>query len=115
LGQALIPPKTDRRETFNEEIVMGKRTQIKGQKKPEPSAREKHERIPVRSSSSSLQRAAAPLEANLPHSPAAGGASPPNERIAVRAYQLWEAQGKPVGTDRENWFEAERLLRAETR
>ena len=26
------------------------------------------------------------------------------------AYQLWVEQGCPVGRDKENWFEAERLL-----
>lgn len=26
------------------------------------------------------------------------------------AYQLWMEQGCPVGRDKENWFEAERLL-----
>jgi len=30
------------------------------------------------------------------------------------AYQLWMEQGCPVGRDKENWFEAERLL-SETR
>jgi hypothetical protein len=35
------------------------------------------------------------------------------ERIAVKAYQIWEANGRPAGSDRDDWFEAERLLRAE--
>lgn len=26
------------------------------------------------------------------------------------AYQLWVEQGCPVGRDKENWFEAERLV-----
>jgi Protein of unknown function (DUF2934) len=26
------------------------------------------------------------------------------------AYQLWMEQGCPLGRDKENWFEAERLL-----
>jgi hypothetical protein len=94
---------------------MGKRTQVKGQQKPNPPANEKHEVILVRPASGSLQRVATPIEAAVPHSPGIGGASPGHERIAVRAYQLWEAQGRPAGTDRENWFEAERLLCAETR
>jgi len=94
---------------------MGKRTQIKGQQQPKPSTSEKHEVVPVRPSSGSLQRAAAPIEATAPHSPSGEGARPRHERIAERAYKLWEARGKPAGTDRENWFEAERLLRAEAR
>jgi hypothetical protein len=43
---------------------------------------------------------------------AASGPAPSRERIAVRAYELWEAQGRPQGADREHWFEAERQLRA---
>jgi hypothetical protein len=31
----------------------------------------------------------------------------------VRAYDLWDKQGRPGGCERENWIEAERQLRAE--
>ena len=31
-------------------------------------------------------------------------------QIRTLAYRLWEEQGCPVGRDKENWFEAERLL-----
>jgi hypothetical protein len=37
------------------------------------------------------------------------------ERIAVRAYELWEAQGSPEGSDLRNWFDAERQLHSEPR
>jgi hypothetical protein len=40
------------------------------------------------------------------------GPSPTHHQIAVRAYQIWEDKGRPDGSDREDWFEAERLLRA---
>ena len=33
-----------------------------------------------------------------------------HDRIAARAYQLWEANGRPAGTDLADWFEAERIL-----
>jgi len=33
--------------------------------------------------------------------------------IAPLAYGLWLARGRPEGTDREDWFEAERQLREE--
>lgn len=33
------------------------------------------------------------------------------EQIALRAYEIWEARGRPEGTDFENWVEAERQLR----
>lgn len=36
------------------------------------------------------------------------------EQIAVRAYQIWEERGRPHGSDREHWFEAERALRQQT-
>jgi len=34
-------------------------------------------------------------------------------RVRDLAYQLWEQQGRPIGRDEENWFEAERLLNGE--
>jgi hypothetical protein len=37
--------------------------------------------------------------------------SPSRERIAVHAYHRWLSRGKPIGTDWEDWFEAERQLR----
>ena len=49
-----------------------------------------------------------PLTRRLPEE----GLSPTHHQIAVRAYQLWEENGRPDGTDREDWFEAERQLRA---
>jgi hypothetical protein len=33
-----------------------------------------------------------------------------HDRIAARAYELWEAKGRPEGSDLEDWFEAERQL-----
>ncbi len=55
--------------------------------------------------------------APVPQDPASrGGTSlgppPTHEQIAVRAHQLWEDRGRPAGTDREDWFEAERQLRS---
>ena len=37
---------------------------------------------------------------------------PSSEQIAVHAYHLWVARGKPVGTDWDDWLEAERQLAA---
>jgi hypothetical protein len=42
-----------------------------------------------------------------------GTTGPTHEQIDVRSYERWEAQGRSKGLDRENWFEAERRLRAE--
>jgi Protein of unknown function (DUF2934) len=38
--------------------------------------------------------------------------SPSDLEIASRAYEIWLASGKPVGNDRENWFEAKRQLQS---
>ena len=45
-------------------------------------------------------------------SPRGEDGSPSREQIAIRAYYHWLARGKPVGTDWEDWFEAERQLTA---
>ena len=47
-----------------------------------------------------------------PPPPRRVGSSPPRQ-IAVRAYEKWEARGKPAETDREDWFEADRQLQEE--
>jgi hypothetical protein len=36
--------------------------------------------------------------------------TPSHEEIELRAYQIWVDRGRPEGTDREDWFEAERQL-----
>ena len=38
--------------------------------------------------------------------------SPSREQIAIDAYHRWLARGEPIGTDWEDWFEAERELAA---
>src|SRR5713101_2874523 len=37
----------------------------------------------------------------------------PPERIAIRAYEKWCKRGRPPGTDRQDWVEADKELRAE--
>ena len=37
---------------------------------------------------------------------------PSSEQIAIHAYHLWLARGQPVGTDWDDWLEAERQLAA---
>ena len=41
-----------------------------------------------------------------------GDRSPSREQIAIHAYYRWLARGQPIGTDWEDWFEAERQLAA---
>jgi hypothetical protein len=38
---------------------------------------------------------------------------PLDAEVASRAYAIWLGRGRPEGTDREDWFEAERQLREE--
>ena len=56
-----------------------------------------------------------PVEAGgIPASlrPRGEGWRPSSEAIAFHAYYLWLARGQPVGTDWDNWLEAERQLAA---
>ena len=46
------------------------------------------------------------LEANT------NNAIPTDVEIAALAYSLWEARGRPEGTPEEDWFNAERALKA---
>lgn len=41
---------------------------------------------------------------------AAGGFS--TDKIAARAYEIWQASGRTDGHDQEHWLQAERELRA---
>jgi hypothetical protein len=37
----------------------------------------------------------------------------PHDKIAMRAYEKWCHRGRPTGTDKQDWLEAEAELRAE--
>ena len=37
----------------------------------------------------------------------------PHDKIAARAYDKWCSRGKPCGTDKQDWMDAERELQAE--
>ncbi len=37
----------------------------------------------------------------------------PHEKIAMRAYEKWCQRGRPQGTEKQDWIEAEAELRAE--
>jgi hypothetical protein len=37
----------------------------------------------------------------------------PHEKIAMRAYEKWVKRGRPQGTDKQDWIEAENELKAE--
>ena len=42
----------------------------------------------------------------------ANEATVPAEKIAVRAYEIWQATGCPHGKHEEHWYTAEREIRA---
>ncbi len=50
---------------------------------------------------------------STPTTPAMPAAKVPHEKIAMRAYDKWCKRGKPCGTDRQDWLEAEAELRTE--
>jgi len=37
----------------------------------------------------------------------------PHEKIAMRAYEKWIKRGRPMGTEMQDWLEAEMELKAE--
>ena len=75
-----------------------------------PPTGHEHKRATVQPSDGTPQRAAGPAQAPISLCTVAELSSSAQERIAARAYQLWEANGRPAGTDLADWFEAERLL-----
>jgi hypothetical protein len=94
---------------------MSKPTQTHKQEMPAAPPSQKKQPAPAPPPNSPLPRPAAAKEVPTPRSPSAAGQRPTQEQIAARAYQLWERKGKPAGTDRDDWYEAERLLTAEAR
>jgi len=52
-----------------------------------------------------------------PHAPATStttmASKVPHDKIAMRAYEKWCKRGRPNGTDRQDWLEAEAELKAE--
>lgn len=44
--------------------------------------------------------------------PAARAAVPSAEKIAARAYAIWEESGRPEGCEQEHWYQAESELRS---
>jgi hypothetical protein len=52
---------------------------------------------------------------SMPQTAAMHNDSIPHEKIAMRAYEKWCKRGRPQGTDKQDWAEAEAELRAESR
>ena len=36
------------------------------------------------------------------------------DAVAILAHQLWEKRGCPIGSDQDDWFQAEKQLKART-
>jgi len=47
-----------------------------------------------------------------PHAPAESFEDPLHQEIAALAYSLWQARGCAEGTPEEDWFNAEKALKA---
>ncbi len=73
---------------------------------PAPTGQERR-RPDAHSSSGRLERT---VQVPISLSTLAELSSSAQDRIAARAYQLWEANERPAGTDLADWFEAERIL-----
>jgi hypothetical protein len=50
---------------------------------------------------------------NAPTSPTTTSVRVPHDKIAMRAFEKWCKRGRPHGTDRQDWLEAEAELKAE--
>ena len=88
-------------------------TLIRGRRRKSSSTRHKSELTTSCFPSRSLQPAAVPAMVPMSLSTVLEAAPPSHEQIATRAYQIWEANGRPKGTHHEDWRDAEGLLRVE--
>ena len=50
---------------------------------------------------------------SAPPAPTTVSAKLPHEKIAMRAFEKWCKRGRPHGTDKQDWLEAEAELRSE--
>ena len=93
---------------------MSKNTHNKRQQTEKtPTSRENH-LASAQPGSGEVQRGRFIGKVSAPDTNVAEHSRPSHEQIALRAYHLWEAHGRPAGTDQDDWFQAERLLREES-
>jgi len=50
---------------------------------------------------------------STPPAPTTASVKLPYEKVSMRAYEKWCKRGRPHGTDKQDWLEAEAELRAE--
>jgi hypothetical protein len=59
--------------------------------------------------------ASRPQPAKAAPPPPATGSAPPPEKVAARAYEIWQQAGRPDGQHEAHWYQAERELRTRSR
>ena len=94
---------------------MSKQFDFKWRKAKASATVPKDETARARTSEARLQPLPAMKDARAVSDPAAEKPRQSYEQIAVRAYELWEAQGSPEGAELGNWLDAERQLHSEAR
>ena len=94
---------------------MSKKFDFKWRKAKASAPVPKDETARARTSEARVQPLPATKEARAVLAPAAEKPRQSYDQIAVRAFELWEAQGSPEGADLRNWLDAERQLRSEPR
>lgn len=107
------PGATIPRIASDKEAPVSKPFDFKWRKTKASAPDRKHETVKARTPEPRIQQPPATTEALSVLAPAAARPRPSHERIAVRAYELWEKRGWPEGADLGNWFDAERQLLSE--
>ena len=92
---------------------MSKKTPNKGRQREKQATSREDQLASAQPASGESKGSLLTGEVSAPHSNAADGTRPSHEQIAFLAYHLWETHGRRAGTDRDDWFQAEQLLRAE--
>jgi hypothetical protein len=88
---------------------MGKQTPRQGPSFQAPPKAAPSKATPTKTTS---PPAAVPAWAEPTGTAARDPSAPSHEEIEIRAYAIWLSEGSPEGRAQENWFEAERQLRA---
>jgi hypothetical protein len=96
---------------FDQEIMMSKQNRGREQQPRATSTGREGDKDRPRESGGSGRRTGGVMDGPASRVSPASCAGPTRELVARRAYENWEARGRPAGTDREDWFEAERELR----
>lgn len=104
-----IPSTTDAAAVTKEEADTTVQPSINQE---EPGARAAIRRIKTAAQGDGAGAAPAVLEPDAPHATSEEDWYSKHHVIAVRAYELWELNGRQEGTADETWFNAERQIEA---